>query len=633
LLSLTIAGLVLLHAAHARAAGQVGESLADYSLEQLSDIVVTSVSRQETRLADAPDSIYVISGADIRRAGATTLPEALRLAPVLQVARSDAHTYAISARGFSSTLANKLLVLIDGRSIYSPLFSGVFWDMQDVVMADIERIEVITGPGATIWGANAVNGVINIITRAAADTQGGQLVARGSGAGRSASLRYGGALAGGGHYRAYAKATSLSDTENEDGSAWGGAWHRAQAGFRFDWDGQARALTVSGDAYRGRLDELDGRHTGIEGANLLGRVSQRLAGGAELRLQGYLDHTARDEEGIGTLRLDTADVEAQIDARLGERHNLAWGGGYRYSKDRIRNGPLLQFVPAERDLRWANLFVQDEVTLTSTLRATAGMKLEHNVYTGTEKLPSIRLAWNPVDDALVWTALSRTVRAPARIDRELLVARVNPAPGASPYLIDGGPGFRSETADVFEIGYRAQHGATVSYSATVFYSDYDRLRTLEPRPGQGAVFENLGRGTARGIELWGSWKVLPDWRLAAGGVVQRIDTGVRDGSMDTSGRAGLATNDPRSYWRLRSSHDLAPGWQADLSLRFVGSLPQPAVPAYHELDARLAWQARPDLELAMAGRNLLHPSHAEFGAAGMRQKFERTVILSATLRF
>jgi iron complex outermembrane receptor protein len=633
LLSYTIAGLLLLHAVGARAAGQSGESLADYSLEQLSDIVVTSVSRQETRLADAPASVYVISGADIRRAGASTLPEALRLAPVLQVARIDAHTYAIGARGFNSTLANKLLVLIDGRNVYSPLFSGVFWDMQDVVISDIDRIEVITGPGATIWGANAVNGVINIITRAARDTQGGQLVARGSDAGRSASLRYGARLAGGGYYRAYAKTTSLADTEDEDASAWGGAWHRAQAGFRADWEDEARTLTVSGDAYQGKLDELRGGHTDIGGANLLARLTTRLADGGGLRLQGYLDHTARTRQGLGAQRLDTVDLEAQLDTPLGERHALAWGGGYRTSLDRISSGPVLQFVPAERNLRWANLFVQDEVALTDTLRATAGIKLEHNVYTGVEKLPSLRLAWNPGRDRLVWTALSRTVRAPARIDRELLVANGNPALGAPAWLVEGGPGFRSETAQVFEIGYRAQPGATLSYSATAFYSDYDRLRTLEPRPGQGALFENLGRGIARGIEVWGSWMALPGWRLAGGGVVQRIDTGVQAGSMDASGRAGLATNDPRSYFSLRSSHDLAAGWQADLALRFVGSLPQPAVPAYHELDARLAWQARPDLELALAGRNLLHPSHAEFGETGMRQKFERTLMLSASLRF
>jgi iron complex outermembrane receptor protein len=625
--------LTLLLACPAGASEQADTTLADFSLEQLTEVVVTSVSRQESRLGDAPASIYVISGADIRRSGAATLPEALRLAPNLQVARADAHNYAISARGFSSSLANKLLVLIDGRSVYSPLFSGVFWDMQDVVMSDIERIEVISGPGATLWGANAVNGVINIITRSARDTQGGHLVGRASDHGRSASVRYGGRLANGGYYRVYGKTLRLDDTGNEANDALGGGWHRTQAGFRLDWDGAAQSVTLSGDAYQGRLDDIGASHTEIEGANLIARMTRRLAGGSELRLQAYLDHTWRDQYGVGAQHLDTVELEAQQGVRLGERHSLVWGGGHRYSLDRVVNGPVLQFTPATRDLRWTNLFAQDEITLARTLRATAGLKLEHNVYTGVETLPSLRLAWNPAAAHLVWVAASRTVRAPSRIDRELLVVDPNPAPGTPRYRLDGGPDFASETADVLELGYRGQPGATLSYSATAFYSDYDRLRTLEPRPGQAPVFENLGRGLARGLELWATWQPLRSWRLSGGGVLQRIDTGLKAGSGDVSGGTGLATNDPGSYFSLRSSHDLARDLQADLSLRYVGSLPDPAVPAYHELDARLAWQARPDLELALAGRNLLHRAHVEFGRPGMRQLLERTVVLSAALSF
>jgi iron complex outermembrane receptor protein len=628
-----LASLTLLPPAGASAVELADATLADFSLEQLTEIVVTSVSRQQSRLGDAPASIYVISGADIRRSGAATLPEALRLAPNLQVARADARNYAISARGFSSGLANKLLVMIDGRSVYSPLFSGVFWDMQDVLIGDIERIEVISGPGATLWGANAVNGVINIITRTARDTQGGQLVGRASDHGRSASVRYGGQLANGGYYRVYGKTTRLDDTRNEANDALGGGWHRSQAGFRLDRDGAAQSVTLSGDAYRGRLDDIGASYTVVEGANVIGRISRRLDGGSELRLQAYLDHARRDEHGVGAQHIDTADLEAQQAVRLGQRHSLVWGGGHRYSVDRIVNGPLLQFTPATRGLRWTNLFAQDEITLSGTLRATVGLKLEHNIYTGIERLPSLRLAWNPAPAHLVWAAASRTVRAPARIDRDLLVADPNPAPGAPRYLVDGGPGFMSETANVFELGYRAQAGSALTWSATAFYSDYDRLRTLEPRPGQGGLFENLGRGLARGLELWASWQPLRNWRLSGGGVLQRIDTGLKAGSRDVSSGSGLATNDPRSYFTLRSSHDLARNLQADLALRYVGSLPAPAVPAYRELDARLAWQARPELELALAGRNLLHRDHVEFGQPGMRQLLERTVMLSAALSF
>ncbi len=629
LLRRALPGLLFLPSCALHAAGQDALALADLSLEALSEVVVTSVSRQETRLSEASASLYVISASDIARSGATTLPEALRLAPNLQVARIDAHNYAIGARGFSAALANKLLVLIDGRSVYSPLFSGVFWDMQDVVMSDIARIEVISGPGASIWGANAVNGVINIITRHASRSQGSLLVARAGDHGRSITARHGGRLGNGAYYRVYAKSGWLSDTENEAGTALAGGGRRRQAGFRLDWGNARGEFTVSGDIYAGVLGAFQPADVG--GANLLGRWETRAAGSA-LRVQAYLDHTRRDQQGVGSQRLDTFDIEAQHGLTLG-RHKLAWGGGHRFSRDRITNGPVYVFTPARRDLRWSNLFVQDEIGLTSTLEVTAGLKLEHNVYTGLETLPSLRLAWRHDPRALVWAAASRTVRAPARIDRDLMVLDPAAGAGAPRYAIAGGPNFVSETAEVLELGYRAQPHAWFSYSATVFDSRYDRLRTLEPVPGQSPVFANRGRGRARGLEMWATWQALRGWRLAGGAVLQRIRTRLEPGSGDLSGGAGLATNDPNSYWSLRSSHELGPRLRADLLLRRVGSLPQPAVPGYHELDARLAWQVRPELELALAGRNLLNAAHAEFGEPGTRQMFERTVFATATMRF
>ncbi|HZV67523.1 MAG TPA: TonB-dependent receptor [Telluria sp.] len=614
----------------AAAAQQPDPSLVDFSLEQLSEIVVTSVSRQETRLADAPASIYLISGAEIRRSGATTLPEALRLAPNLQVARSDTRTYAITARGFSSTLENKLLVLIDGRSVYSPLFSGVFWDMQDVVMDDIERIEVISGPGATIWGANAVNGVINIITRAAKDSQGGLLSLGAGEQSRNGSARYGGTLAGG-HYRVYAMADQYGDTFSEAGQRQDTGWHRSQAGFRADWDAsQEQAVTLSGDSYQGMLGQVRGPDIRIGGANLVGRYTRKLDNDADLRLQAYLDHTERDQPNTGAQRLDTLDLEAQQGLRLGD-HQLEWGGGYRHTRDRVQNGPLLRFTPAERILRWSNVFAQDELALRPGLRLTAGLKLEHNIYTGVETLPSLRLAWSPDSSRLVWGAAARTVRAPSRIDRDLYLANPAPSAGAPAYLIAGGPDFESETARVFELGYRSQPAAALSYSATLFYSQYDKLRTLEALP-DGAVFSNMGEGRAYGIETWARWQPARNWRLSAGAVWQDIDTHLKPGSLDASGSAGLATNDPHCYWSLRSAHDLGAHVQADFGLRYVGSLPQPAVPAYYELDARLAWQLWRNMELALVGQNLLHRSHAEFGSAGTRQVFDRALSLQLAVR-
>ncbi|MCC2972524.1 TonB-dependent siderophore receptor [Massilia sp. IC2-476] len=634
-LACACAALLLLHAGSGHAAAQAAseggsaEQLADYSLEQLADIVVTSVSRQQGRLSQAPASVYVISGADIARSGATSIPEALRLAPNLQVALTGAQEYAISARGFSSPLANKLLVLVDGRSVYSPLFSGVFWEALDVVLVDVERIEVISGPGGTIWGTNAVNGVINIITRSAADTQGMLAEVHAGTRYAGATLRQGKRLANGAFVRAYAKRDETDAAPGEAGE--GGGVGRRQAGFRLDWEGGSQSLSVSGDLHAGALRayRLEPR-TEFSGANLVARLDTRLAGEAELRLQAWVDQGRREQPGVGKHALDTFDIEAQYATRLDERHALTWGGGYRHARDRFENGPVLQFAPTRRRLRWGNLFVQDEFAVTPALRATAGLRLEHNDYTGMELLPNLRLAWDHAPGAMLWAAASRTVRAPARIDRDLRL--VDPASGGARYLVAGGPDMGSETARVLELGYRAQPTAALSFAATLFYSHYERLRTLEPRPG-GAVFANLGHGGARGLELWGNWQAMRGWRLAAGAVLQDVDTAVLPQSADVSAMLGLASNDPRSYWQLRSSHDLARGVTADLLLRRVARLPQPALPGYHELDARIAWQARPGVELALAGRNLLHARHPEFGAAGMRQLAERSVFASASLRF
>lgn len=621
-------------------ANETAPALVDFSLEQLADVVVTSVSRQEVRLAEAPAAVFLISGADIRRAGATSLPEALRLAPNLQVAQSDSRSWSVTARGFNSILENKLLVLIDGRSVYSPLFSGVFWDSQDVVMQDIDRIEVISGPGATIWGANAVNGVINIITRSAADTQGGLATASAGNRNGSGALRHGGSLGGpgaGGHYRMYAKYSHGETSSNDSGSLTVGGWRRQQAGMRADWDGSEQDVTVSADAYQGTLDSADGggrRDTELSGANLLGRISGRLDDGSQWRLQAYLDHVERAQPRVAAQLLDTVDVEAQHSTHLGQAQRLTWGGGYRLLRDRLDSGPVLRFTPEQRTSRLINVFAQDEMTLHEALRLTAGVKFEHNVYTSWEVLPNLHLGYNFDSNHLLWAGVSRTVRAPSRIDRDLLV--LNPG-GSTPYSIAGGPDFDSETARVLELGFRGQgHGAwssALSYSATLFYSDYDRLRTLEPGSALGPQFRNMGQGEARGLELWGRWQPGSDWRLTGGLVLQKVRTHLSPGSMDASGSSGLATNDPGNHWSLRSSHDLSETVQLDFALRHVGSLPSPAVPAYTEFDARLAWLPLERLELSLAGQNLLHASHVEFGAAATAQRIERAVALRMALKF
>ncbi|MBB3221954.1 TonB-dependent receptor plug domain-containing protein [Pseudoduganella umbonata] len=638
--SFSRAGLVaaIVGAAPAYAMESDGNRFADMSLEQLSDVVVTSVSRQEERLSNTAASVFIISGGDIRRSGAQSLPEALRLAPNLQVAQVDARNWAVTARGFNTPFENKLLVLIDGRSIYSPLFSGVFWDAQDVVMEDIERIEVISGPGATIWGANAVNGVINVITRSSADTQGGQFSAAGGEHDKHASLRYGGTLANGGTYRVYGKYRQLNNTFTETGLDTNTGMHRSQAGFRADWRLHDSVVTVSGDAYQGKLGQAFALPVQISGGNLLGRVTRKLSPDANLRLQVIVDHTERDQPGAFVERLSTLDLEAQHDVRLGERNLLTWGGGFRQSWDRVANSQGLGFLPGDLNLRWSNLFVQDEYAVTPSLKLTAGAKVEHNIYTGAEYLPSLRLAWTPGLDQLVWSSVARTVRAPSRFDRDLHSpsAPMN-AGGRMVHVIGGGPDFQSEVARVIELGYRAQPVATLSWSATAFYSRYDRLRTLEPQTGPAATsllaFENRSEGTTRGIEMWGQWQATPTWRINAGLVLQRVRTTLLPGSQDASASSGLSTNDPKRNWLLRTSHDLTDDSALDLTLRYVGALPAPAVPSYYELDGQWTWSPRPNIDVALVGRNLLHRSHPEFAAYPGRSVFSRSVLLKLAMRF
>jgi iron complex outermembrane receptor protein len=619
------------------AAPDAGE-LSDLSLEQLSNVVVTSVSRQDQLLARAAASITIISSSDIRRSGARSLPEALRLAPNLQVARVDARNYAITARGFNSAFENKLLVLVDGRSIYSPLFSGVFWDAQDLVMDDIERIEVISGPGSTIWGANAVNGVINVITKSAAETLGGRASLAAGGGERTGTARYGAALGANASYRLYAKTVRVDDSVTASGVSTRTGFGRSQAGFRTDWDldRPGDSATLSGDAYQGLLGQIGTPDIRIGGANLNASVKGRHGDNGDYHLQLLFDHTGRTQPNAFAEVLDTVDVQAQYNLQFGQRHRLSFGAGYRFAKDDLESsaGAGFAFLPAALDLHTGNVFAQDEIALSEALRLTAGLKVEHNNYTGAEFLPNLRLGWSASRDSLLWGSLARTVRAPSRIDRDFY-APAAPAvvDGVPRFAIGGGPEFVSETANVFELGYRAQPTPQFSWSVTGFYSQYDRLRTLEPLAGGGVAFRNFGEGRVRGIEAWGRWHPSDSLHLSAGLVRQAIRTGLSAGSLDASGATGLATDDPGRHWLLRASKDLSDTSQVDATLRYQASLPAPAVPAYYEMDVRWMWALLPDTELALVGQNLLHASHVEFGAAPGASVLERSVLLKLTQRF
>lgn len=604
-------------------AGLQYAALADLSLEQLADIVVTSVSRREERLADAAASVFVISAEDIRRSGATSLPEALRLAPNLQVARINAHQYAITARGFNSSTANKLLVLIDGRTVYTPLYSGVFWDAQQVMLEDVQRIEVISGPGGTLWGANAVNGVINVITRNAGETQDTLVVAGAGDRERSTAARTGGKIGENGHYRVYGQMADRDNTEQAGGTDVRDAGRTGQIGFRADFGNDIDGFTLLGDAYRGRIEQVPDKRE-ISGVNLLARWNRRLADGSALQVQTYVDHTEREHPTIFSERLDIFDIEFNHALQPWVGHKLIWGAGYRHARDRVGNTAAVAFLPARRNLNQGNIFIQDKIALRPDLDLTLGIKAESNPYTDFEYLPNLRLAWRPNLNSLMWGALSRAVRAPARIDREFF------SPGRPPYQIAGGPEFKSELVNVLEVGYRAQPSSSLSYSLTAFHHDYSRLRSVEPRPG-GDVLENRISGTLTGIEAWAGYRVTDAWRLSGGLVAMDRNLRRDPGSADVIGLRALG-NDPKRTMMLRSTFDLTPRHELDLTVRHVGDLPDPAVPSYTALDVRLGWRPDPDLEVSLSLQNILDSDHAEFGAPATRSEFERSIFLKLLWR-
>ncbi len=598
-----------------------GTDLAYLSLEELANIQITSVSKKAESLADAAASVYVITNSDLRRSGASSLAEALRLAPNLHVAQINAQGYAISARGFNSSTANKLLVLIDGRTVYTPLYSGVFWDAQDLMLDDVERIEVISGPGGTLWGTNAVNGVINVITRAAKDSQNGLLAISAGQREQYAAVRYGGLAGANGHFRMYAKAGARANTTAASGSAIHDGWGRVQTGFRVDLERGQDHFTVQGDASRAHLDQpslpSEARVTGV---NLLTRWNRSLAGAASVNVTAYYDRTERQFPRSYHQTLDIIDLQFQHTLQQRGVHSVVWGASYRYSTDRMDNGAALAFLPASLHQTWTSLFAQDEVNLGGSLRLTGGIRLEHNDYTGLEVLPNARLAWKPDASQLLWSSISRAVRAPSRVDRDLY------APATAPFILAGNTTFRSEIANVVELGYRAQPSAAISYSVTVFHADYDYLRTIERLASGAFTIGNEMDGTSSGIETWGTYQATPAVRLSAGWTALRQRLHLKPGSTDPGGTSG-AGNDPAHTWQLRTAWDINANTTLDITLRHVGALPRPAVPDYHALDLRLGWKIRPGLELAVGARNL-GGKHPEFGTLPNRSEMGSRAFLN-----
>jgi iron complex outermembrane recepter protein len=615
--------------------------LREMSLEELGAIEITSVSKRAEPLSDAAASVFVITADDIRRAGATTLPEALRLAPGLQVSRDSATGYVISARGFNATNSNKLLVLIDGRSVYTPLFSGVFWDVQDLVLEDVERIEVISGPGGTLWGVNAVNGIINVITQRAAQTQ-GTMMSVGAGQRESmASARYGGALGEQGHFRIDVRHLDRRPSHMPDGSARDDAARQTQARFRADWQSGADRFSALGQVYDGRIGQpqpgtfftgtpLALEAIAVSGANLLARWERSLEGGAGVSVQAHFDRTRRIIPPTLGEELDVFGVQFQHGLRPLGRHALVWGAELRENRDRVDNSSVIAFLPARQNQRWASLFAQDDITLDRTLRLTVGARIERNHYTGSEFLPTVRLAWKAAEHHLLWSALSRTVRAPSRLDRDLF------APGEPPFVLGGGPDFRSELADVLELGYRGQPTPDTSYAVTAFRADYDRLRTLEfAPPGSAGVvaYENRLDGRTHGVEMWGSWQATKALRISAGYAHLHKRLRLQPGSADLDGAQRAEGSDPRHRWVLRAAFDLSSRSEIDGTLRHVSAMRNPDVESYSTLDLRFAWRPRPGVELSVVGQNLLG-RHVEYVLiAPYASEFRRSVFVKGVVRF
>ena len=583
------------------------------SLEELMNIQVTSVSKHPENLEQSASAIQVITQEDIRNSGAKTVAEALRLAPNLQVAQVNSSQWAISARGFDNVLSNKLLVLIDGRTVYTPLYAGVFWDVQNLLPEDIERIEVISGPGGTLWGANAVNGVINIITKKSADTKG--LFAEGA-AGSSltglGSVRYGGKFTDNLSYRVYGTGFKMGSTEDTNGVKTKDQWPMIQGGFRMDWDApNNNTISLQSNIYHGKPNpDGDNEPVITRGENILARWNNNASDKSGFQLQVYYDHSWRDFNNGFAEDLKTYDMDWLNRYQLGQRHILTYGLNFRLINDKETNLPLFAFLPGDKTLYLYSGFVQDEVMLIKErLHLTIGSKIEHNSYTGFEYQPNARLAWTPSKKQTIWAAVSRAVRTPSRIDRDFYLS-LSPT---FPIFIGGN--FKSEDLLAWELGWRLEPMENLSLSLATFYNVYDNIRSAEPGPPPLAPYPisiaNGVKGNTYGIELSARYQLTSWWNLRAGYTFLRKDLSVKSNSHDMN-QATAESDDPEHQALIQSSINIKDRIELGTVLRYVGKLPKPKVPGYTGLDMRVGWNLNKFLELSVAGQNLLKKHHLEF---------------------
>jgi iron complex outermembrane receptor protein len=607
------------------------------NLAELVNVEVSSVSRKEQPLSQTAAAVYVITQEDIRRSGASSIPDLLRMVPGVQVAQIDGSKWAISARGFNGRFANKMLVLIDGRSVYTNLYSGVYWDQNDCLLEDIERIEVIRGPGATMWGANAVNGVINIITRSAKSTL-GTLVTLGSGTEEPAAVavRYGGKAGSKFFYRAYTKYFQISDSATQTGADAGDSWNSVRAGGRLDWSlSEQDSLTAHGDFYSGRsrqtiftnfplmaLGQLESDRVSFSGGYGLVRWEHHGSERSGLALQAYVNQENR-LEGAGNGQFRTVDFDFQHRTPIAHRHDFSWGLGFRLMTDTIDTSMFASFVPPSRTDSLYSSFLQDDLTLVENrLVVTAGSKFQRNAYTGFEVQPSVRLSWTPTSQQSVWAAVSRAVRTPARKDADLRLSFQVPMPTGQMATgeLMGNRELLAETEIAYELGIRHQFGNHVAIDVAGFLNRYGKLQgwkvgdpSLEFVPQPVVIIPitsaNVSSATTHGVETAVTWNVLPSWKLT--GSHSWLSMRYSDGTPTQFG-IGVDPTGPTHQFQVRSNLSLSSKLTLDAAAYYVSALTHQAIPAYLRCDLRLGAKLAHNVELSVGGRNLLDDRHPEF---------------------
>lgn len=609
--------------------------LKQLTIENLLSTEVTSVSKKNETVANSAAAVFVITHEDIRRSGSRTIADLLRMVPGINVSSINANSWAVSSRGFNGRFSNKLLVMIDGRTVYSPSFSGTYWDVQDTLLTDIDRIEIIRGPGATIWGANAVNGVINIITRSSDQSQG--LYASAAAGNRvrgEGNLRYGGNLTDRGSYRLYAKYAGHDDSVNSNGSQASDAWDVVRGGFRTDWEPNSQdALTFQGDMYSGDSGQtmtLPGTSPSVfpsgislSGGNLLARWERQLHHSGSLSLQAYYDHTRRNDAYMKESR-NTVDVDFNHRMSLPGNHELIWGGGYRWTADETRPGVTTAFVPPKRHDDLFSMFIQDDIALLEKrFHLILGSKFEHNDYTGFEVQPTARLLWTPDSHQSAWLAVSRAVRTPSRTDHNI-TATLYDFPGTATrprtvVTLNGSSTFKSEELLAYEIGYRTQPADWLSFDLTAFFNDYKRLRSAMAGlsttvTGTTTLPLRIGNdleGETFGVEVFGTIKLAEWWRgfLGYSWLGMNLKAMPRLLPVPTQ----EYNEGPQHQFSVRWHMDLPHHVEFDPCLYYVSRISQRRVPAYVRLDLRLGWRPLEWFEVSIKAENLLQEKHAEFG--------------------